>query len=98
MQHKPGESWETLCGRAANEYEKGSELTAAAWGIPMSTATVRHKPIMCPHCKTEQRIHLLAVPDKPPVLIPQQTVLCAACKRDFYLLSEAKIVDGPFAV
>ena len=52
----------------------------------------------CPHCKTEQRLHLLAVPDKPAVLIPKQTVRCVECLQGFYLLNETKIVDGPFAV
>jgi hypothetical protein len=44
----------------------------------------------------EQRVHLLAVPDKPAVLIPKQTMRCADCKRGFYLLNDAKIVEGPF--
>jgi transposase-like protein len=64
----------------------------------MNSATVRHKPITCPHCRTEQRIHLLAVPDKPTVLVRKQTVRCVQCDRDFYLLNEAKIVEGPFPV
>jgi len=52
----------------------------------------------CPYCKTEQRLHLLAVPDKPTPLIPIQTVRCVQCERDFFLLHDAKIVEGPFAV
>jgi hypothetical protein len=52
----------------------------------------------CPHCKTEQRLHLLVVPEKPAVLIPKQTVLCVECGQGFYLLNDAKIVGGPFAV
>jgi hypothetical protein len=64
----------------------------------MNTETIRQNPLTCPHCKTEQRIHLLVVPDKPAVLIPKQTVLCVECKRGFYLLNEAKIVEGPFVV
>jgi hypothetical protein len=64
----------------------------------MNAARVRRKQTTCPHCKTEQRVHLLAVPDKPAVLVRKQTVRCVQCNRDFYLLSEAKIVDGPFVV
>jgi phage FluMu protein Com len=64
----------------------------------MKAATVSHKPITCPNCKTEQRLHLLAVPDKPTVLIPKQTVRCVECEQSFYLLNDARIVDGPFAV
>jgi hypothetical protein len=64
----------------------------------MNAATVRHKPMTCPHCKTEQRLHLLAVPEKPAVLIPKQTVLCVECRQGFFLLNDAKIVGGPFAV
>ena len=51
---------------------------------------------LVPHCKTEQRINLLVVPDKPTLLIPKQTVRCAQCERSFYLQNEAKIIDGPF--
>jgi transposase-like protein len=61
-------------------------------------AAVRQKPITCPHCRTEQRVHLLAVPDKPAVVVRKQTVRCVQCDRDFYLLNETKIVDGPFVV
>ena len=64
----------------------------------MNTVTVRRKPITCPHCMTEHRIHLLAVPDKPAVIIPKQSVQCVGCERDFYLLNEPKIVEGPFVV
>jgi hypothetical protein len=63
----------------------------------MNTA-IRQKFLICPHCKTEQRIHLLAVPDKPTVLIPRQTVRCVECERGFFLLNDAKIVGGPYAV
>jgi hypothetical protein len=65
---------------------------------PMNAATDRHKTMTCPHCKKEQCLHLLAVPDKPALLIPRQTVHCVACERSFYLLHDAKIVGGPFAV
>jgi hypothetical protein len=64
----------------------------------MNTETIRHKPLTCPHCKTEQRIHLLAIPDKPAVLIPKQTVRCVGCDRGFFLFNEAKIVGGPFVM
>ena len=52
----------------------------------------------CSHCKTEQRLHLLVDSDKPTVLIPKQTVRCVECGQGFYLLNDAKIVGGPFAV
>jgi hypothetical protein len=42
--------------------------------------------------------HLLAVPDKPAVLIPKQTVLCVECRQGFFLLNDAKLVGDPFAV
>jgi transposase-like protein len=64
----------------------------------MNSATVRHKPIKCPHCRLEQRVHLLAIPDKPAVPVRKQTVRCVACDRGFYLLYDAKIVEGPFFV
>jgi hypothetical protein len=66
----------------------------------MDRTTVRHKQITCPHCRKEQLIHLLAVPDKPAVLIGKQAVRCVnvECKRDFDLLYENRIVGGPFAV
>ena len=66
----------------------------------MDTTTVRHKQITCRYCGKEQLIHLLAVPDKPALLIGKQTVRCVnvECKRDFVLLDENRIVGGPFAV
>jgi len=64
----------------------------------MNSATEGYKILTCPHCKTEQRVHLRVVPDKPKLLIPSQTVRCVQCERDFYLLHDAKIVDGPFVV
>ena len=64
----------------------------------MNTTTARRKPITRPHCKTEHRIHLLAIADKPAVIIPKQTVRCVGCEKDFYLLNETKIVEGPFVV
>ena len=64
----------------------------------MNATTVRHRLMTCPHCKTEQRLHLLAVPEKSAVLMPKQTVLCVECGQGFYLLDDAKIVGGPFAV
>jgi transposase-like protein len=64
----------------------------------MNAATAWHKPMTCPHCRSEQRVHLLAIPDKPAVPVRKQTVRCVACERGFYLLNEAKIVEGPFAV
>jgi len=59
-------------------------------------AMVRHKPITCPHCRSEQRVHLLAIPDKAGVPVRKQTVRCVACERGFFLLYDAKIVEGPF--
>jgi hypothetical protein len=43
---------------------------------------------------------LLAVPDKPALVIGKQTVRCVnmECERDFDLLDENRIVDDPFAV
>jgi hypothetical protein len=64
----------------------------------MNATTARHRLMTCPHCKTEQRLHLLAVPEKLAVLIPKQTVLCVECGHGFYLLNDAKIVGAPFAV
>jgi len=64
----------------------------------MKATTVRHKPIQCPHCKRDQLIHLLAIADKPALLIGKQAVRCVECDRAFDLLDESKIVDGPFAV
>jgi hypothetical protein len=66
----------------------------------MSGKTVRHEQIACPHCGKEQLIHLLAVPDKPALVIGKQTVRCVnvECKQDFDLQDEPKILDGPFAV
>jgi uncharacterized protein YbaR (Trm112 family) len=64
----------------------------------MKARTFRAKPIECPHCKREQRIDLLVVPNKPAVLISKQTVMCVECGRAFDLIDEPKIVDGPFAV
>ena len=65
----------------------------------MDATAVRHKQIMCPHCGKEHLIHLLAVPDKPALVIGKQTVRCVnvECKRDFDLLDENRIVDDPFA-
>jgi hypothetical protein len=66
----------------------------------MDAAKVRHKQITCPHCGKEQLIHLLAVPDKPALVIGTQTVRCVnvRCKCDFDLLDENRIVGGPFAM
>jgi transposase-like protein len=64
----------------------------------MNVTTVRHKPIKCPHCKRDQLLHLLAVSDKPALIIGKQTVRCVECERGFDLLDEPKIVDGPVAV
>jgi transcription elongation factor Elf1 len=65
----------------------------------MEVTTVRHKQITCPRCGKEQLIHLLAVPDKPAVVIGKQTVRCVnvECNRDFDLLNENRIVDDPLA-
>ena len=63
----------------------------------MNAATVRHRMMTWPHCKTEQRLRLLAVPDKPVVLMPKQTVLCVECGQSFHLLNDAKILGGPLA-
>ena len=66
----------------------------------MDATTVRYKQIACPHCQTEQLVHLLAVPDKPAGVIGKQKVRCVnvECERDFDLLNEYRIVGGPFAV
>jgi hypothetical protein len=64
----------------------------------MNSAMEERKLLICPHCKTEQRVHLRVVPDKPKLLIPSQTVRCVQCERDFYLFHDARIVDGPFVV
>jgi hypothetical protein len=66
----------------------------------MSGTTVRPEQITCPHCGKEQLIHLLAVPNKPALVIGKQTVRCVKveCKQDFDLQDEPKMVDGPFAV
>ena len=65
----------------------------------MDATTVRHKQITCPHCQNEQLVHLLAVPDKPALVIGKQTVRCVnlECNRDFDLLDENRIVDDPLA-
>jgi C4-type Zn-finger protein len=64
----------------------------------MDGTAVRLKRIKCPLCNTPQLIHMLVVPYKPAVLIGKQSVQCVRCGRDFDLLDEPKIVDGPFAV
>jgi hypothetical protein len=65
----------------------------------MDATTVRQKQITCPHCGKEQLIHLLAVPDKPALVIRKQTVRCVnvECDRDFDLLDENRIVYDRFA-
>jgi hypothetical protein len=66
----------------------------------MNVTTVRGKQIKCPHCQKEQLVYLLAVPDKPALVIGKQTVRCVnlECERDFDLLDENRIVDDPLAV
>jgi hypothetical protein len=66
----------------------------------MDATKVRHEQITCPHCGKKQLIHLLAVPDKPALVIGKQTVRCVnvECKQDFDLLDESRIVDDPFVV
>lgn len=64
----------------------------------MNVTTVRHKRIKCPHCKRDQRIHLLAVPGNRAVLKVKQMVRCIECQRGFELLNDTEIVDGPFPV
>jgi hypothetical protein len=49
----------------------------------MNSATEERKLLICPHCKTEQRVHLRVLPDKPRVLI-------LACARGF-LCREADV-------
>jgi transcription elongation factor Elf1 len=65
----------------------------------MDATTVRRKRITCPHCGKEQLVHLLAVPDKPALVIDKQIVRCVnmECEQDFDLLDENRIVDDPFA-
>jgi hypothetical protein len=66
----------------------------------MNVTTVRGKQITCPHCRKEQLVYLLAVPDKPALVIGKQAVRCVnvECERDFDLLDENRIVDDPLAV
>jgi len=65
----------------------------------MDATTVRDKQITCPHCQKEQLVHLLAVPDRPALVIRKQTVRCVnvECNQDFDLLDENRIVDDPLA-
>jgi hypothetical protein len=66
----------------------------------MDETTTRDKLIRCSYCRTEQIVHLLAVPSKPSVVIRKQTVRCVnvKCQREFSLPDEVRIVGGPFAV
>ena len=65
----------------------------------MDTTTVRRKQITCPNCGKEQLVQLLAVPDKPALVIRRETVRCVnmECNRDFDLLDENRIVYDRFA-
>jgi hypothetical protein len=65
----------------------------------MDATTVRDKQITCPYCQREQLVHLVAVPDRPALVIRKQTVRCVnvECNQDFDLLDENRIVDDPLA-
>jgi hypothetical protein len=64
----------------------------------MNAATVRHKPITCPNCKTEQRLPLLAVPDcGRPVCSVSDHPESTGCNGLLYF-SPADFVTQGFAI
>ena len=60
----------------------------------------RKKQIQCPHCGTEQVVHLEATPGKPARVMDEQVVTCVnvKCGHDFSVPDAEKIVDGPYEV
>lgn len=68
-------------------------------GVTDARSTYVRDLVLCPHCQTQQTVHLLpSATNRTASELLLEVVSCARCTRRFAVRVADKIIDGPFVI